>query len=379
MFVRMGGCFGWVMIPTWNDVVGFFGGDCRDRVSVQGRTKGGCVGRTRKLRCGGVVAGDGYMVADEMVSFVLSHFEAAELLRLRFNSGEFIENGCDREIAQRVVMGSFSVNLGRDLLSEVVVTSEGVQMGVGLNRTTVTWDDLARMAKKGKSGAFECFPDTAAVEPRRIATFSDATGRAASLLPVDGSGVPPTAVLAGFGMHRFKSNCDPLQDTLLKLSALDRNRQIHGRVLDICTGLGYTAIELARLSTVKSVHTIELDPGMVELQSRNPWSRELFVNPKIERVVADATDHIVSLNSMEFSSIIHDPPAQAMSGELYTTEFYEELFRVLRFKGKLYHYIGDPRSRESGRLYAGVIERLYQAGFSRVKRHDRAFGVTACR
>jgi len=56
---------------------------------------------------------------------------------------------------------------------------------------------------------------------------------------------------------------------------------------------------------------------------------------------------------------------------------YQELHRVLRPGGALYHYIGDPASTASGRLFAGVKSRLAAAGFDAVRTAPAAFGVTA--
>ena len=68
---------------------------------------------------------------------------------------------------------------------------------------------------------------------------------------------------------------------------------LSGRVLDTCTGLGYTAIEAAK--TAEQVITIELDPTALEVARLNPWSRELFENPRIQQIVGDAFDEIASL------------------------------------------------------------------------------------
>lgn len=45
--------------------------------------------------------------------------------------------------------------------------------------------------------------------------------------------------------------------------------------------------------------------------------------------------------------------------------------------GGLFHYIGDPGSAESGRLFRGVKDRLVEAGFQDVKVAKEAFGVAA--
>lgn len=175
-------------------------------------------------------------------------------------------------------------------------------------------------------------------------------------------------------MHRIKS-ADPGEDTRMKLEALGQPPR--GRCLDVCTGLGYTAIALADCVDVESVITIELDPTMVEIQRRNPWSAKLFQSEKIERLIGDAVEVLPTFEDDSFDVVIYDPPAQAMSGELYTLEVYQQLRRILRRKGKLYHYIGDPESKESGRLFKGVMKRLREAGYGTVKPVKFAYGVVA--
>ena len=58
-------------------------------------------------------------------------------------------------------------------------------------------------------------------------------------MPV-GGGFAPTALLAGFSMHRFGVGVDPMEDTERKLAAIAPIRP-GARVLDVCTGLAYTA------------------------------------------------------------------------------------------------------------------------------------------
>ena len=80
-----------------------------------------------------------------------------------------------------------------------------------------------------------------------------------------------------------------------------------------------------------------------------------------------------------FLRIIHDPPTFSLAGELYSGAFYQQLFRVLKRGGRLYHYIGDPNSKASGGVTKGVLKRLQEAGFTRVIRRPEAFGVVAYR
>ena len=127
----------------------------------------------------------------------------------------------------------------------------------------------------------------------------------------------------------------------------------------------------------ESITTVELDPAALQVCRSNPWSQELFDNPKITQRIGDSFEVVAELESGSFSRIIHDPPVFALAGELYSGEFYSELHRLLRNNGKLFHYIGDPESKSGRSMTAGVMRRLQQAGFRQVSRAPRAFGVVA--
>jgi predicted methyltransferase len=63
-------------------------------------------------------------------------------------------------------------------------------------------------------------------------------------------------------------------------------------------------------------------------------------------------------------AILHDPPRFGIAGELYSQVFYDHLARVLRRKGKLFHYTGTPNKLTSGRnVPVEVAKRLRSAGF----------------
>lgn len=178
-------------------------------------------------------------------------------------------------------------------------------------------------------------------------------------------------LIAGFVMHRIK-DIDPMQDTRGKIAAIS---PIVGRVLDTATGLGYTAIEASK--TADEVITIELDPGVQEIAHLNPWSQALFHNPKIHQLMGDAYEVVQTFEDERFSRIIHDPPTFSLAGELYSGALYQQLFRVLKRGGRLFHYIGDPKSKASGGITKGALRRLQEAGFSRVVRRPEAYGVVA--
>jgi len=275
---------------------------------------------------------------------ILSYVQAESLLKAKQQGKAFIE---------------ISPDLG---LSTVLatLTSEGISFPSG---ERLDWQGLGKMSKS-EVNCFILEGDTY----RPIQVFSEYTNRVCSLMPTRGA---PSMLIAGFVMHRIK-DIDPMQDTLRKIAAIS---PVAGRVLDTATGLGYTAIKAAK--TADEVVTIELDPGAQEIARLNPWSQELFHSPKIQQIMGDAYEVVQTFEDGSFARIIHDPPTFSLAGELYSGVFYQQLFRVLKRGGRLYHYIGDPNSKASGGVTKGALKRMQEAGFARVVRKPEAFGVVA--
>lgn len=280
------------------------------------------------------------------MEIVLSHFQVAPLLAARREN---------RNTAQT------SPDLG---LTETTVSldAEGVRYPGG---ERLRWEDAERMVRDENA----CFVLQESATAK-IQTFSELTNRPYSLYPTRSA---PTLLVAGFPMHRIKAS-DPYRDTLAKVKTL---APVSGQVLDTATGLGYTAIALAKRAS--HVITIELDPAAQEIARQNPWSRDLFDNPRIERRIGDAYEIVPTFPAASFDAVLHDPPTFSLAGELYSLDFYKELFRVLRRGGKLFHYIGDPESKFGANTTRGVIERLKAAGFKRVVKRPEAFGALAFR
>ena len=203
---------------------------------------------------------------------------------------------------------------------------------------------------------------------KAIKGFSKFSGRVYGLMPTVSA---PTMLISGIPMHQIKDT-DPHQDTLNKIKAI---APIQGDVLDTTTGLGYTAIEA--LKTARHVTTIEIDPTAQEIARFNPWSHALFENPNITQIIGDAFDEIPKFEPESFSIIIHDPPMFSLAGDLYSLAVYQQAFRVLKHNGRIFHYIGDPERKSGARVTTGVIRRLQEAGFKRLVRAPRAFGVVA--
>ena len=242
----------------------------------------------------------------------------------------------------------------------VQISPEGVIFPTGEH---LRWPAIEKI-NKATSNCFIVEDDSI----RAIQFFSEDTNRMCSLLPTRRT---PSMLIAGFTMHRIV-DIDPMQDTLKKIATI---APLVGHVLDTATGLGYTAIEAAR--TAEQVTTIELDPGAQEIARLNPWSRNLFDNPKIRQVMGDAFEVVPTFANESFDRIIHDPPVFSLAGELYSGVFYQQLFRVLKRGGRLFHYIGDLNSKSSGTVTRGALKRLQEAGFTRVIRRPEAFGVIA--
>jgi hypothetical protein len=181
----------------------------------------------------------------------------------------------------------------------------------------------------------------------------------------------PTLEISGIHMHRIKG-IDPKLDTELKLKALGK---IYGKVLDTCTGLGYTAILAARNKNVEKVYTFEKDENIIYIARKNPFSKELFTNEKIELKIADIFYEIKKFPANFFDFIIHDPPRISIAPELYSLEFYKELFRILKSNGKIFHYTGKPGIKSGKNYLRGIIKRLRLAGFKNIERKDFALGL----
>ncbi len=275
---------------------------------------------------------------------VLSYIQAEPLLKAKQQGITFVE---------------ISPDLG---LTKIIVplTPEGIAFPNGEH---LDWRSIGKISKS----EVNCFIlEDNTIRP--IQVFSEYTNRVCSLMPTKGA---PSMLIAGFVMHRIK-DIDPMQDTLRKIAAIS---PIVGRVLDTATGLGYTAIEAAK--TADEVVTIELDPGAQQIARLNPWSQALFHTPKIRQIMGDAYEVVQTFEDGSFSRIIHDPPTFSLAGELYSGVFYQQLFRVLKRGGRLYHYIGDPNSKASGGVTKGALKRLKEAGFTRVVRKPEAYGVVA--
>ncbi len=79
----------------------------------------------------------------------------------------------------------------------------------------------------------------------------------------------------------------------------------------------------------------------------------------------DIVEHIATLPSASVDAILHDPPRFGIAGELYSQAFYDQLARVLKLHGRMFHYTGSPNKLTSRRdVPREVATRLRRAGFA---------------
>ncbi len=133
-------------------------------------------------------------------------------------------------------------------------------------------------------------------------------------------------------------------------------------VLDCCGGLGYFAAWCLQ-GGARQVLSYEKNPDVLWLRSLNPWSPP--ADPRLTLAQGDIALEITALADASVDAILHDPPRFGIAGELYSQAFYDQLARVIKRRGKLFHYTGTPNKLTSGRdVPEEVKKRLQRAGFA---------------
>ncbi|WP_374248628.1 SAM-dependent methyltransferase [Thermomonas sp.] len=166
----------------------------------------------------------------------------------------------------------------------------------------------------------------------------------------------------------------PLDDARRKVALV----QPAGKtVLDTCGGLGYFAA-CCLDAGVARVQSFEKNEDVLWLRAINPWSPDPDASGgRLQLAHADVSQAITTLPDAAFDAILHDPPRFGIAGELYSLAFYQQLARVLRKGGRLFHYTGSPNKLTSGRdVPREVAKRLETAGF---KAEPALDGVLASR
>lgn len=185
-----------------------------------------------------------------------------------------------------------------------------------------------------------------------VARFS---GSLIKLVPTEWG--PPTFEIDGIKMLPT-AQVSPYDDAGRKVALIQPRGKV---ILDCCGGLGYFAAWCVQGGAQK-ILSFEKNPDVIWLRSLNPWS------PQPDGVLtltnADIAEQIATIASESVDAILHDPPRFGIAGELYSQVFYDHLARVLKRKGRLFHYTGTPNKLTSGRDVPNeVATRLRRAGF----------------
>lgn len=182
---------------------------------------------------------------------------------------------------------------------------------------------------------------------------------------VDGIKMLPTAKLS------------PVEDARRKVELVQPRGK---RLLDTCGGLGYFAA-CALEQGAAQILSFEKNPSVHWLRGLNPWSPDpdsAEAAGRLELRQGDVSLAIADLPEAGFDAALHDPPRFGIAGELYSQAFYDQLARVLKPGGRLFHYTGAPNRLTSGRdVPREVARRLDKAGFKAELALDGVFAVRA--
>jgi len=169
---------------------------------------------------------------------------------------------------------------------------------------------------------------------------------------------PPTFEIDGIKMLPT-AQVSPFADAERKVGFIRPRGKV---ILDTCGGLGYFASWCLQ-GQAAQVHSYEKNPDVIWLRGLNPWSPG--AGSGLTLVNADVSEVIASLPGQSFDAVLHDPPRFGIAGELYSQAFYDQLARVLKPRGLLFHYTGTPNKLTSGRDVPNeVANRLRSAGFT---------------
>ncbi|MBI3375667.1 MAG: SAM-dependent methyltransferase [Betaproteobacteria bacterium] len=180
---------------------------------------------------------------------------------------------------------------------------------------------------------------------------------------------PPTFEIDGIKMLPT-ARVSPYADAERKVGLVQPRGKV---ILDTCGGLGYFAAWCLSGGAAQ-VLSYEKNPDVIWLRGLNPWSPA--TGNGLTLTQGDIADRIATLPGESVDAILHDPPRFGTAGELYSQVFYDHLARVLKRKGKLFHYTGTPNNLTSGRDVPGeVVKRLRQTGFAAELNGDGVMAV----
>ena len=182
---------------------------------------------------------------------------------------------------------------------------------------------------------------------------------------------PPTFEIDGIKMLPT-AKVSPYDDARHKVELVRPRGKV---ILDTCGGLGYFAA-WCLAHHARQVLSYEINPDVIWLRSMNPWSPPQGAGFTLAH--ADVAEAIRLLPDRSVDAVLHDPPRFGIAGGLYSQAFYDQLARVLKPKGSLFHYTGTPNKLTTGRdVPAEVAKRLRRAGFATSYHGDGVLAIKA--
>jgi len=149
----------------------------------------------------------------------------------------------------------------------------------------------------------------------------------------------------------------PYLDAQSKVGLIEPRGKI---ILDTCGGLGYFGAWCLAGGAAR-VLSYEKNPDVIWLRGLNPWSPES--SDVLTLTEGDISERIVELTDQSVDAVLHDPPRFGIAGELYSQAFYDQLARVLKRGGKMFHYTGTPNKLTTGRDVPNEVSaRLKRSG-----------------
>ena len=234
--------------------------------------------------------------------------------------------------------------------------------------------DLARTDDRAVLGAEEWewrgarYPYPGKIKDRTIyywdgdefSPISRFSGSLIKLVPTEWGA--PTFEIDGIKMLPTSKE-SPVDDARRKVALVEPRGKV---VLDTCGGLGYFAACCLEAGVAR-IQSFEKNPDVLWLRTLNPWSPDPdapAAGGRLQLAHADISQAIAEVADASVDAVLHDPPRFGIAGELYSQVFYDQLARVIRRGGRMFHYTGSPNKLTSDRdVPREVARRLEKAGF----------------
>jgi uncharacterized protein len=193
-----------------------------------------------------------------------------------------------------------------------------------------------------------------------FAPVSRFSGSLIKLVPTEWGA--PTFEIDGIKMLPTSKE-SPFEDARRKVALVEPRGKV---LLDTCGGLGYFAACSLEAGVARML-SFEKNADVLWLRTLNPWSPDpdaVASGGRLQLTHADVSQAITQIADASVDALLHDPPRFGIAGELYSQAFYDQLARVLRRGGRLFHYTGSPNKLTSDRdVPREVAKRLEKAGF----------------